>query len=230
MPNPKIRDLTLSRFLDAVASDEPVPGGGAVAAVAGAVGSALLQMVISLALRRAKDPGAVSCLTSLHGRADALRLRFLDLADDDVAAYRAVGEALALPRSTSAEKADRSAALQRALVGAAAIPLATAKLAADALALASEVAPLCPQVARSDLVTAVQLAGAAAEAALANVDANALSLGESTFRHELARSRTELATAVRTRTVALLEPLERGLTEWLPPGTAPSQNGPPRAS
>ncbi|GAB4311237.1 MAG: hypothetical protein Kow0097_12850 [Candidatus Bipolaricaulota bacterium] len=218
MPDPRLRDLTLGAFLDAAASDEPVPGGGAVAAVAGAAGSALLQMVTSLALRRAKDPGAASSLTSLHGRAHALRLRFLDLADDDVAAYRTVREALALPRSTSKEKADRAAAVQRALVHAAEVPLGTARSAADALSLAAEVAPICPRVARSDLLTAVQLVRAAAEAALANVDANARSLDESAFRTELARVRREIDAAVRTRVAALLAPLERGLREWLLPG------------
>ncbi len=174
MPDAPIGEWTVRQFLDAVASDEPVPGGGAGAALAGAGAAALLHMVASLALRRATDPAVVASLTSHRGKARAQERQFLDLADDDVAAYRGVMSALALPRATPQEKAHRAAALHQALARAAEVPLATARLATDALALASEVAPFCPPVARSDLATAVHLARAAAEAAVANVDANAL--------------------------------------------------------
>lgn len=217
MPDAPIGEWTVRQFLDAVASDEPVPGGGAGAALAGAGAAALLHMVASLALRRATDPAVVASLTAHRGKARAQEHQFLDLADDDVAAYRGVMSALALPRATPQEKAHRAAALHQALARAAEVPLATARLATSVLALASEVAPFCPPVARSDLATAVHLARAAAEAAVANVDANALSLDESPFRRELAHARSEVSTAARAQAEAVLAPLEAALQAWLDP-------------
>jgi formiminotetrahydrofolate cyclodeaminase len=209
-----VNDWTIHRILEELASGDPVPGGGAAAALAGAAAASLLQMVIALALRRAQ-PAAQPGLTSLSGRAHALGRRFQDLADEDIAAYRAVADALALPRSTADEKARRSAALQQALIGAAEVPLDTARNAGHTLALAAELAPLCPRVARSDLLTAVHLAHAAAEAALANVDANALSLDESPFRRKLARLRLDLDAAARAQAAGLVRSLEGALGSWL---------------
>lgn len=217
MPDAPMGEWTVRQFLDAVASQDPLPGGGAVAALAGAGAAALLHMVASLALRRATDPALVASLTAHRERARAQKQRFLDLAADDVAAYRSVTSALALPRATPQEKAHRSAALHQALARAAEVPLATARLATDALTLALAMAPFCPPVARSDLVTAVHLARAAAEAAVANVDANALSLDDSSVRRELARARSEVSTAARAQAEAVLAPLEAALQAWLDP-------------
>lgn len=217
MPDPTMRELTLSQFLDAVASEAPVPGGGAVAALAGASAAALLRMVSALALRRTKDPAALPALTSLAERGRILQVRFEELADADVAAYRSVAEALSLPRSTDEERVTRSAKLQAALWRAAEVPLETARRSIEALHLAAEVAPLCPRVAHSDLVTAIHLLQSTCASALANVDANALFLDETKSRRELARSRMEIDAVVRARAAEVLGLLERGLTGWLPP-------------
>ena len=217
MPDAPMGEWTVRQFLDAVASQDPLPGGGAVAALAGAGAAALLHMVASLALRRTKDPALVASLTAHREQACAQEQRFLDLAADDIAAYRGVTSALALPRSTPQEKAHRSAALHQALARAAEVPLATARLATDALTLAAAMAPFCPPVARSDLATAVHLARAAAEAGVANVDANALSLDDSSVRRELARARSEVSTAARAQAEAVLAPLEVALQAWLDP-------------
>ncbi len=222
MVHGSMKECTVQGFLEAVASNEPVPGGGAVAAVAGAAAVALLRMVTALALRRAKDPNAQQTLTALPERAQALQKRFEDLADADVAAYRGVAEVLALPRSTDEERVARSAKLQVALRKAAEVPLETARGTTDALRLAAEVAPLCPRVARSDLVTAVHLLRAACESALANVDANALSLDASPLRRELARTHTEISNTACALQEEILAPLEKALGGWRPSPNLPS--------
>jgi len=212
---------SLGEFLAAVGSDDPTPGGGTAAAVAGALAAALLRMVAALALRRAKEPRARETAVALVGRAEALAGKFQGLAERDAVAYDQVSDALRLPKGTPDEAAQRRLALQEALTCAAEVPLDTARLAGETLGLAAEVAPLCPRVARSDLFTAVQLARAASAAALANVDANALSLDESPLRQELARAREDLARNARTQTSELLAPLEGELQSWLDPRGAP---------
>lgn len=222
MVNGSMTEFTVQGFLEAVASNEPVPGGGAVAAVAGAAATALLRMVIALAARRAKEPAAHSALAALAQRACALQERFEELADADVSAYGEVAEVLALPRSTDEESVARSAKLQVALRRAAEVPLETARGATDALHLAAEVTPLCPRVARSDLVTAVHLLRAACESALANVDANALSLDASPLRREFARAHKEISNTACALQEKLLSPLEEALGGWRAPPNPPS--------
>lgn len=217
MPDAAMKEWTVHGFLEGVASDEPVPGGGAVAALAGAAAVALLRMVISLAARRAKDPAGQPALAALADRARTLQKSFEELADADVAAYRGVADVLSLPRSTDEEKAHRAEQLQRALAHAAEVPLDTARRAAQALGLAGEVAPVCPRVARSDLVTALHLARAACASALANVDANALSLDESPFRRQLAQARASLAVESQSLFEETLAPLDTALSGWVKP-------------
>jgi formiminotetrahydrofolate cyclodeaminase len=48
----KYTDLSLETYLEKLASDSPVPGGGSVSAYAGALGMALTQMVARIALKR----------------------------------------------------------------------------------------------------------------------------------------------------------------------------------
>lgn len=209
-----IEQRTVHGFLEAVASNEPVPGGGAVAAVAGAAAAALLRMVTSLAARRAKDPVAHSALGALVEQARILQQRFAELADADVSAYEEVAKVLALPRSTDDERAARSTKLQIALQRAAKVPLETARGATDALRLAAQTAPLCPRVAQSDLVTAIHLLHAGCASALANVDANALSLAPSPLRDALSRSRTQIMSEVSSLQNQLLGPLDASLGQW----------------
>jgi len=52
---------------------------------------------------------------------------------------------------------------------------------------------------------------------VANVDANALSLDDSSVRRELARARSEVSTAARAQAEAVLAPLEVALQAWLDP-------------
>lgn len=214
MAEEPLRESTVEGVLEAVASSEPVPGGGAVAALAGAAAASLLAMVTSLALRRAKDTATPIVLNALLERAHALRERFLELADADVSAYRSVADALALTRATDEERARRAESLQRALTHAAEVPLETARCAVDALRLGGELAPLCPRVAHSDLVTATHLAHAACMAALANVDANALSLDPSPRRAALAGACADLAAAAHAGVDQILAPLEPALGRW----------------
>ncbi len=222
MTDRAMKGWTVHGFLAAVASNEPVPGGGAVAALAGAAAAALVHMVTSLALRRAKDPSAQQTLTALLERAQALQKRFEELADADVSAYGEVAEVLALPRSTDEERAARSAKLQVALRRAAEVPLETARGATDTLHLAAEVTPLCPRVARSDLVTAIHLLRAACASALANVDANALSLDTSPFRAELARFHAEISNTASALQKEILVPHDEALGRWRASPGSPS--------
>ena len=91
-------------FLDALASDAPTPGGGAVAALAGASGAALISMVCNLTIGRTGYEEAEERMRGVLDEAEASRTVLLDLADRDAAAFGSVMAAFKMPKETDAER------------------------------------------------------------------------------------------------------------------------------
>jgi glutamate formiminotransferase/formiminotetrahydrofolate cyclodeaminase len=160
----------LGEFLDSVAAATPTPGGGTVAAVAGAMAAALAAMVARLTVGRKKYAEVDAEFRELLERAEALRIVLLRLGDEDAAAYGAVSAAYAIPKERPEE---RTAAIQAALVGAARVPLDTLRAARDVARLAARAAAAGNRNAASDAGVAALLAGAAARGAAYNVRINA---------------------------------------------------------
>src|SRR3954468_15290593 len=140
---PSFRDLTLDGFIDALASPAPVPGGGSASAVAAALGAGLVAMVASLSEGRAKY--AAHADLHLHSRSIGRRLasRFLDLADDDSAAYSQFVRAMKMPRETDSERETRIAALRIAGRHAAEVPMRTMEDCLELVAAAEALVGRC---------------------------------------------------------------------------------------
>ncbi|MFN0073289.1 MAG: cyclodeaminase/cyclohydrolase family protein [Chloroflexota bacterium] len=167
-----LNDLSLTQFSEALASGEPTPGGGAAAALSGALGAALLAMVCRFTVGREKFASVEDEVQNILAEADAARARFHLAVEADAAAYAAVGAAYRLPRSTEEEKAARGAAIRSASWSAAQPPLDVAEEAAALVALCQRAASITNPMLGSDITTAVALARAAIEGGAANVDAN----------------------------------------------------------
>src|SRR5215218_9780845 len=103
-----LRDEPLGAFLEQAASASPTPGGGALAAVGGALGAAMLAMTARLTQGRSQYEAVQDQVAALAAAADAAREALLGLADADAAAYQAVVTALRLPRGDDAERATRA--------------------------------------------------------------------------------------------------------------------------
>jgi glutamate formiminotransferase/formiminotetrahydrofolate cyclodeaminase len=191
----------VSDFLDALASDRPTPGGGSVAAVAAAAGAALVAMVGRLTIGKTKYEAADERMRAVVEEADRARAELLPMADRDAEAFDAVMAAYKLPKESEEEKATRSPAIRRALLGAAELPLGVARRAVQLLELAREVTETGNSTAASDGATAAQLLYAAAQGALRNVEIN---LGGMEGSDEADRMRAE-ATELDERSRRLLE-------------------------
>lgn len=177
-------------LLEDVASSAPTPGGGSVAALAGALGAALAAMVCRLTLGK-KGYEDVQEAAELHlARAESLRSRFQDLAGEDAAAYDAVSQAFRRDRSTDEAKRARSEAIQAALKGAAEVPLETATRSVDLLRVVADVARVGNTNALSDAGAASHLALAAFYGARLNVEVNLASLRDGEYA-EKARAQLE---------------------------------------
>ncbi|HXI46399.1 MAG TPA: cyclodeaminase/cyclohydrolase family protein [Candidatus Acidoferrales bacterium] len=196
-------DLTLTEFVDRLASDAPVPGGGSASAVAASLAAGLVAMVAGLS-RRAPlvQHSEVHDLAEATGRRLATRL--LELADEDAAAYATFAAALKLPRSTPEESDARAAAKRAAAFTAAEVPLRCVEACLEVVQAAELLAGRCNLNASSDLTVASLLAEAAAKGAAANVRVNLPSVGDDIWAVEterkvdgLLRELTVIATSCR---------------------------------
>lgn len=175
---PLLRELTLAGFLERLAAGTPTPGGGSAAALGGALGGALLQMVCRLTIGRDEARPHEAALGALLGQAADLENRLLDLVDEDAAAYDEVMQALRLPKGTEDEKAARRMALRRANLAATDSPLRAAEACHALLGLAAELAATGNRNALSDIGSAAQLAQAGLRGAVMNVRINLPGLGD----------------------------------------------------
>lgn len=150
-----IADRTIDEFLQRVAEGRPTPGGGAVAAVGGAAGAALCEMVCRLSIDHREPGDGADTLEDLAAALSEHRATLLGLADEDVAAVRAA--------------MDGSSDRDRRML---AVPLETAKEGLAVLERSGTVADLGFPPAVGDAGTGALFAHACCRAALQNVRIN----------------------------------------------------------
>ncbi|MBP1654280.1 MAG: fchA [Bacteroidetes bacterium] len=172
---------TLSAFLDELASSSPAPGGGSVAALAGAMGAGLTAMVCNLTIGKKKYAEVEGEMKGILDQAEGMRAQFTELIDRDTAAFNKVMEAFGLPKDTEPQKALRSAAIREATKEATLVPLEVMKHCIDALALAQRVVELGNPNAISDAGSSALMLHAACSAAALNVRVNLKGLRDSEF-------------------------------------------------
>ncbi len=201
MSDARFGDMSVDRFLDAMASKHATPGGGAAAAIAGATGAALIAMVGRLTLGKPGFEDLEERMLALVDRADAARAEFLALGDRDAESFEAVMSAFRMLKETDVEKASRSEAIQRGLEHAAGVPLEIARRAVDIMELAEDATAMGNPNAASDGMSAAGMLLGAVIAARANVEINAAGLKDEARRGAL----LEEVAAIRDRADTLLE-------------------------
>jgi len=171
--------VTLASFMDQVAAGTPTPGGGTVAAIAGALASCLASMVANLSIGKKKYAEHADALLGIKRDAERLRGELLALARHDGDAFEAVLKAGRLPQANPEQTAERDRALAVAGLQAARVPLATAAACLRVVELATGVAKFGNANAITDAGTAGLLARAGGEGALLNAEINLKSLPDS---------------------------------------------------
>ena len=169
---------SLSGFVGSVAAPTPVPGGGSVAAHAGAVGAALAQMVAGLTVGKKKYAAVDAEMRELAVRAAALGTTLAALVARDADAYAAVAAAYKLPADTPELESAKARTVDQTLLAAAAVPLETAAACAEVAELALAVAERGNTNAASDAGIAALLAEAGCIGASYNVRINVSALAD----------------------------------------------------
>jgi glutamate formiminotransferase/formiminotetrahydrofolate cyclodeaminase len=171
-PSPSSAAAGTAAFLASVAAPTPVPGGGSVVALAGALAAALARMVAGLTIGKKKYVDIEAQMRRVADEAAELQDVLARLVQRDADSYAAVTAALRLPKEPAAAAAARAASLREALLGAARVPLETARAATAVARLAAAVAETGNRNAVSDAGVGALLAEAACRGAVYNVRIN----------------------------------------------------------
>ncbi|MFZ3215298.1 MAG: cyclodeaminase/cyclohydrolase family protein, partial [Candidatus Acidiferrales bacterium] len=183
-------------FLDAVAEPTATPGGGSVAALAGALGASLGQMVAGLSRKKKSQAAYVDQLSDALAEFQTGSRALAEAIDRDAASFSRVMAAYKLPKDTSELERQRDAAIQQALHGAASVPLEVARQAAEVFDRLGQLEAISSPSMYSDIRVGRLLAAAAVRGALENVVINLESITDSAFASRLRAESAALAARV----------------------------------
>lgn len=173
--------LTIEGFARLTASDAPAPGGGAISAMAGAFGAALVSMVANLTAGREKFADVDEEMRSVIKKMDALYEELLDDIQRDTSAFDLVMAAIQMPRDTDEAKRIRSEAMQNGYKAAIEIPLSVARKGITLFPLVKFVIEKGNKKAVTDALVAAMMARTAVLGALYNVRINLASVQDQTY-------------------------------------------------
>lgn len=197
-------DQPVRHLLAAFRSPDPTPGGGSAAALAGAIGAALLAMVAGLPKSRAATTEDTARLGAAGQRCATLSAELETLVDRDSAAYELVMAAYTSPKGSDEEKAARSAAIQAAMREAIAAPLAAMRACAAAAEQGVVIARMGNSSASSDVKVGFELLGAALRGARLNVETNLDSIKDAEFAANIRAEVEEFARAIGHETASVM--------------------------
>jgi formiminotetrahydrofolate cyclodeaminase len=167
-----ISQKTIPDFITALASKEPVPGGGGASALVGAIGVALGNMVGSLTVGKKKYAEVEAEILTLKRKSDALQGALLALIDKDAEDFEPLSKAYGLPKDTAEQQAEKDRVMEAALRTATATPLEIMKKCAEAIDIIEDFAAKGSRLAVSDAGVGVIFCKAALSGASLNVFIN----------------------------------------------------------
>nr|WP_314463831.1 cyclodeaminase/cyclohydrolase family protein [uncultured Clostridium sp.] len=167
-----IKDLTVSGFLEELSSKKPTPGGGGAAALGGAQGAALGEMVINLTLGKKKYADVEEEMQLLLVKLEEIKKEFLRLADEDARVFAPLAAAYGLPSGTEEEKKHKEEVLETHLLAASLVPKAVMEQALEAIAVMDILARKGSRLAVSDVGVGVSFLRSALLGAKMNVSIN----------------------------------------------------------
>jgi methenyltetrahydrofolate cyclohydrolase len=180
-----IEEQNLGAWLDALASDNPAPGGGAASAMCAALAAALVSMVARFTIGRKRYADVDEHARELLNSSEQTRSMLLQLAEADAEAYGMVALAYKLPKSTEEEAEQRENALQRALTQATEVPVMIAEVARQVVQMANLIAKIGNRTVLTDAGAASFMGMAAISAAGLNVQINLRELHDEIRGHAL---------------------------------------------
>lgn len=126
-------EMTLYDFVDEVSRETPAPGGGSIAALAGALGAALSSMVSNLSSFKKASENIDELLNSTAEKSQQIKNELMKAIDEDTHAFNDFMNAKRLPNNSASEKEIRKQAMQNGLKKAVLVPHKTAELSKEVI-------------------------------------------------------------------------------------------------
>lgn len=185
-------DMTCKGFAEETASESPAPGGGSIAAYAGALGAALGTMVANLSSHKAGWDDRWAEFSDWADKGQALMSELLMLVDEDTESFNRIMDVFAMPKGTDTEKAARATALQAATLYATQVPLRTMQASAKVFDIVKAMAAEGNPNSVSDAGVGALMARSAVLGAMLNVKINASGLKDRAVADKLIAEAEEL--------------------------------------
>ncbi len=194
----RLASMDLIAFADETASESPAPGGGSIAAYAGALGASLATMVANLSSHKRGWDERWAFFSEWAEKGQAIKDELIYLVDEDTRAFNRIMDAFGLPKSNDAEKAARHAAIQEASKYAMEIPARVMQRSFDAFELIQAMAQEGNPNSVSDAGVGALCARAAVYGAYLNVRINAAGVEDKEYtQHKLNWADQLLAEAIQ---------------------------------
>jgi glutamate formiminotransferase/formiminotetrahydrofolate cyclodeaminase len=185
-------EMTVTDFVDEVSRESPAPGGGSIAAVAGALGAALSSMVSNLTANKRGSESVDDILNEASIKCQEIKSALIKAVDDDTNAFNEYMDARRLPNKTREEKEAREEAMQKGLKKAVYVPLNTAELSYQAIEIAETVAKNGNPSSITDVGVGAQSAYTGVLGGIYNVLINLKDIKDDRFNDEMRKSCREL--------------------------------------
>jgi glutamate formiminotransferase/formiminotetrahydrofolate cyclodeaminase len=208
----RLARLPLGRFLDETASESPAPGGGSVAAAAGALGAALGTMVANLSAHKKGWEERWEEFSQWAERGQRYKDELLRLVDEDTRAFNQVMQAIGMPKETAEEQSARQEAMNRATRRAVEVPLQVMQVTAESFDLLEAMAREGNRQSISDVGVGAICARAAVRGAWLNVRINLPGLHDKAEEQRLLAEGDRLVRLAQEREAKILEIVDEKMT------------------
>ena len=176
-----LKELGLQAFLNQLESNEPVPGGGSVAALSSALSVALGAMVANLTVGKKNYEAVNDEMQAVAVRMSNHKVYFVDMIDKDATSFDSVMKAFKLPKETDEEKAHRTQMIQEGMKYAASVPFEVAEKTSELFDDLAFLVENGNQNAQTDALVAAMMARTAILSALYNVKINLGSIKDDAY-------------------------------------------------
>jgi glutamate formiminotransferase/formiminotetrahydrofolate cyclodeaminase len=212
MPVPKgpLVNLSVAEFVEEVSRDTPAPGGGSIAALAGALGSALASMVVNLSVGKGEFDAKYDELCQLAEKAQAIKDELVQAVDADTEAFNEVLAGMRMAKDTAEQVTLRSNVIRAGYKSAAEVPLKTAELCKQVLGLCQAAANIGNAAVMSDAGVGALMALAGVQGAVHNVRINLPHTKDEVFIARMQAQLGELVSESREICDAIQQQVESG--------------------
>jgi len=197
--------------VDEVSRESPAPGGGSIAAIAGALGVSLSSMVSNLTANKRGSEKVDDILNDAAEKCQDIKFALVKAIDDDTNAFNAYMDARRLPNKTTEEKQVREDAMQAGLKQAVMVPLGTAERSFEAIEIADIVARNGNPNSITDVGVGAQSTYTGVLGGIYNVLINLKDIKDEKFNDEMRKTCSELKSKAQKKLGKVLEYVESKL-------------------